>query len=149
MIKCDYFKKSINKCKCKLSNSTITLLDCIKCTKFKQTSVSSINITPRSKSVLKRIKMPLNKISKKREFVIKETYDYVFNRDNGCCQLCNSTNNIALHHIIYRSHSKSGINNVDNCIILCREHHDLVHSNSKKYKPILQEIIANKKRELD
>jgi hypothetical protein len=87
MIKCDYFKKSINNCKCKLSNSTITLLDCKLCTKFKQTSVSSINITPRSKSVLKRIKTPLNKISKKQLKSEKERYS-IFTKDLDHCYLC-------------------------------------------------------------
>lgn len=87
MKKCDYFKKSINKCKCKLSNNTITLLDCIKCAKFKQTSVKSINITPNSKSVLKCVKMPLNKVSKKQAKSERKRYS-IFTNDLEHCYLC-------------------------------------------------------------
>jgi 5-methylcytosine-specific restriction endonuclease McrA len=141
MIKCDYFKKSINNCKCKLTNSTITLLDCIKCAKFKQTSVSSINITPRSKSVLKRIKTPLNKVSKKRIFVSKNTYEEVFNRDKGQCALCSSNFSLQYHHILYRSERKDLIDKPSNGIILCLNCHNLVHSNKKKYQPLLLEIV--------
>ncbi len=143
MKKCEYFKKSINKCKCKLTNSTITLLDCIKCTKFKQTSVKSINITHNNKSVLKRVKMPLNKVSKKREFVTKDTYNAVMLKCNSKCVLCGTAQNLQLHHIVYRSHDKSLINEVSNCVALCLSCHQLVHTSSKKYKPLLLEIEKN------
>ena len=146
MKKCDYFKKSINKCKCKLSNSTITLLDCIRCTKFKQTSVNSINITNNNKSVLKRVKMPLNKVSKKRIFVSKNTYEEVFNRDKGLCALCSSSFSLQYHHILYRSERKDLINEPNNGIMLCLNCHNLVHSNKKKYQPLLLEIAEKKSK---
>jgi hypothetical protein len=101
MIKCDYFKKSINNCKCKLSNSTITLLDCIKCTKFKQTSVSSINITPRSKSVLKGTKTPLKKISKKHAKSEKNRYSILVNNMNVCAECGKINCELNKHEIFY------------------------------------------------
>lgn len=139
MKKCDYFKKSINKCKCKLSNSTITLSDCIKCTKFKQTSISSINITNRSKSVLKRVKAPLNKISKKREFVTKDTYNTTMLKCNNQCVLCGTTQQLQLHHIFGRGKDKT--NNIDNCIMLCMNCHlNIVHKNNKYYREYLNNL---------
>lgn len=39
------------------------------------------------------------------------------------------------HHIIYKS--GGGGDNHDNLITLCRKHHDLVHSDKRKYQPIL------------
>lgn len=92
------------------------------------------------------VKTRLKPISKKRVFVSKKTYDEVYERDKGCCQfpLCRKPN-IELHHIYYRSERKDLIDEPSNCIMLCNEHHKLVHSNKKKYQPILLEIMAQKK----
>ena len=85
------------------------------------------------------VKTRIKPISKKRVFVSKETYNKVYERDNGMCRFCGSKN-IELHHIIYRSESKALINEPNNCIMLCNEHHKLVHSNKKKYQPMLLEM---------
>lgn len=82
---------------------------------------------------------PIKKVSKKRVCISKDTYNIVFERDNGVCRLCGNKN-IHLHHIIYRSESKALINEPSNCIMLCEKHHRLVHSDKKKYQPILLEI---------
>lgn len=85
------------------------------------------------------VKTRIKPISKKRVCVNKETYNKVYERDKGVCRLCGN-NNIELHHIYYRSERKDLINDPDNCIMLCNKCHRLVHSNKKKYQPILLEI---------
>lgn len=91
------------------------------------------------------VKTRLKPISKKRVCVSKKTYNEVYERDNGRCRLCGK-NIIELHHIYYRSERKDLIDEPSNCIMLCNEHHRLVHSNKKKYQPLLLEILDIKKR---
>ena len=79
---------------------------------------------------------PIKKVSSKRIFVTKETYNKVLERDKGKCRLCGNTN-IHLHHIVYRSEDKSKINDIDNCIMLCEKCHRKVHSNKHYWQPIL------------
>ena len=94
------------------------------------------------KRVLKRNK-PIKKVSNKRIFVNKDIYNKVFERDKGQCRLCGS-NQIQLHHIIYRSEDKSKINDIDNCIMLCFKCHELVHSNKHYWQPKLKEIVKER-----
>lgn len=90
----------------------------------------------------KRIKY-INKASSKKEHVTRETYEIVFNRDNGMCQLCGTSQNLHLHHINGRG--KGLTNNVNNCIMLCSHCHlDIVHQNLNKYRPILHKIIERR-----
>ena len=89
-------------------------------------------------------KTRIKPISKKRIFVSKKTYDEVFKRDNGCCRICGK-NIVELHHVYYRSERKDLIDEPSNCILLCNEHHRLVHSNKKKYQPMLLKILQNQK----
>lgn len=79
-------------------------------------------------------------ISKKRIFVSKKTYNKVFEECNGRCVFCYTTNNLHYHHIYYRSERKDLIDDSNNGIMLCEEHHRLVHSNKRKYQPILLDI---------
>lgn len=83
---------------------------------------------------------PIRKISNHRKTVSKSTYQKVYERDNGQCRLCGS-NQIQLHHIIYRSEDKSLIDEPSNCIMLCVNCHQLVHSNKKIWQKKLKEII--------
>ena len=78
--------------------------------------------------------------------VRREVYQEVIERDNYCCRLCGSGYFLELHHIIYRSEDKNLINEPINCIMLCRHHHRLVHSNKKKYQPILKKINEKYKK---
>jgi len=96
------------------------------------------------KVVKMTVKTRLKPISKKRVCVSKKTYNQVYERDNGRCRLCGN-NIIELHHIYYRSERKDLIDEPSNCIMLCNEHHRLVHSNKKKYQPLLLEILGIKK----
>lgn len=58
------------------------------------------------------------------------------------CQLCGSPYNLHIHHIYYRS--QLGMNVEKNLIRLCTNCHSLVHSNKKKYQPLLLEIQYKK-----
>lgn len=86
----------------------------------------------------------IKKVSKKRIFVTKETYNKVYDRDKGKCRLkdfsCNG--GLELHHIQYRSEAKDLINEPTNCIMLCVKHHKEVHSNKKYWQPKLKEMIG-------
>lgn len=102
-----------------------------------------------------KVKRSINRVSKARVAVTKDTYNSVYLRDEGRCQLCGKYDNtydikediftvLQLHHILYRSESKDLINDTSNCIMLCAGCHRLVHSNKKKYQPILLDIRAKR-----
>ena len=76
-------------------------------------------------------------MNKKEEKVYQETY----NLFNGCCALCGSPY-IQMHHIRYGACGRKTY--MGNVIPLCNFHHDLVHSNKRKYQPILIKIIEDK-----
>lgn len=86
----------------------------------------------------------INKVSKKKVTVSKETYNKVFERDNGICQLLdnNCCGKLELHHIRYKSERKDLVDEPSNCIMLCIYHHKLVHSNKHYWQPKLLEIIS-------
>lgn len=86
----------------------------------------------------------IKKVSKKKIKVSHETYMKVYNRDNGICQMCGSNQNLNLHHILYRSQRRDLIDEPTNCIMLCSDCHRLVHSNKKKYQPMLLEMMGVK-----
>ena len=73
----------------------------------------------------------------------KQTYETVFNRDQGRCVMCKSTLALQLHHIDGRSRLKT--DDVENCVMLCNVCHIRVHQNQKKYKPMLKEYIERGK----
>ena len=76
-------------------------------------------------------------MNKKEEKVYQETY----NLFNGCCALCGSPY-IQMHHIRYGACGRKTY--MGNVIPLCNFHHNLVHSNKRKYQPMLIEIIEDK-----
>lgn len=88
---------------------------------------------------------PKPKLTKhKRETVNAITYQLVDLRDKHKCRLCGKEYGLELHHINGRG--KDLTNNIDNCIMLCNNcHHEVVHKNNKKYRPILNEIIGGLK----
>ena len=118
-----YFYCRLNK---KIINYTA---ECIKCVK---------NEPRKNKGI--------NKVSKKKITVTQDTYNKVMQRDNGKCVMLNyeCKGKIELHHVRYRSERKDLINEPNNCVCLCTFHHKLVHSNKKKYQPILLKILENK-----
>ena len=122
---CKYLSKSLNgKIRCSLNKTSIYITECKKC----------LNFEPKANK-------GINKVSNKRIFVTKETYNKVYERDKGRCRLCGS-NQIQLHHIVYRSENKKLINEPSNCIMLCVKCHELVHSNKHYWQPKLKEMIG-------
>lgn len=69
----------------------------------------------------------------------KETYNAVFERDGGCCKLCKSQRELQLHHIMGRGPNHT--NNPNECVMLCRSCHELVHSNNKYWRKQLLKIV--------
>jgi hypothetical protein len=64
----------------------------------------------------------------------------VHERDKSCRYCGDSRDGLHVHHILYRS-SKGSTNSVDNLILLCEEHHRLMHSNKRKFLPLCQEVV--------
>lgn len=68
------------------------------------------------------------------------TRTVVLERDGGC-RFCGVPVGLHLHHISYRS---EGVDHSEhNLITLCVTHHDLVHSNKRRWKPVLESYIEN------
>lgn len=69
------------------------------------------------------------------------TRDAVRARDRHRCRLCGRATNLHEHHIHYRS---EGVNHApDNLIVLCAEHHELVHSDKGRWQPVCLAYIAD------
>lgn len=71
----------------------------------------------------------------------KEVYQKTIELYDGQCAICGSTN-IHLHHIRYGACGRKTY--MGNVIPLCKQHHDLVHTNKKKYQPMLIDMIDKK-----
>lgn len=89
---------------------------------------------------------------KKREVVTDRTYYKTFTACKGTCVLCGTKQNLELHHILGRG--KNLTNNANLCVMLCYNcHHNVVHANLKKYRPILikiaRDIYKEYKTEID
>lgn len=65
----------------------------------------------------------------------------VISRDGNWCLLCGKPGpGLHLHRIVYGS--QGGKYEVDNCVQLCAVHHEEVHSNKKKWVPILYSRVS-------
>lgn len=85
----------------------------------------------------------INPVSNKKVTVSKETYNKVFARDNGMCQICGSRVALHLHHIEGRG--KELTDNERNCIMLCNTCHlEVVHKNNTYWNPKLKELVGGK-----
>ena len=73
----------------------------------------------------------------------KQVYEKTSQLFNNECAICGN-NQIAMHHIRYGSCGRKTY--MGNVIPLCERHHRLVHTNKKKYQPMLIDLI-NKKME--
>lgn len=73
----------------------------------------------------------------------KEVYQKTLELFNNCCAICGS-NQVHCHHIRYGGLCGGRKTYMGNIIPLCKKHHDLVHTNKKKYMPILIEMIDKK-----
>ena len=71
--------------------------------------------------------------------VSKSTYDEVFEICKGRCVLCGVKKDLELHHI--KGRGKDLTDNPQYCVMLCKQcHHEVVHKNQKKYRPLLLKI---------
>ena len=64
---------------------------------------------------------------------------------NGCCAICGSPY-IEMHHIRYGACGRKTY--MGNIIPLCTTHHKEVHTNKKKYQPMLIDMINKKMEEI-
>lgn len=71
-----------------------------------------------------------------------EIREEVFERDKRRCVICgcNIEEELHCHHILNRNF-RNLINCVRNLVTLCWRCHDKVHSNQRKWRPILQRYI--------
>ena len=53
----------------------------------------------------------------------------VYNRYEGRCAICGSTDRLEAHHIVPWSVDEDCRYNVNNGILLCKKHHDMIHTN--------------------
>ena len=74
----------------------------------------------------------------------KQVYEITNDIFNYQCAICGN-NAIQMHHIRYGACGRHTY--LGNVIPLCKTHHDLVHSNKKKYQPILIDICNKKLKE--
>lgn len=61
-------------------------------------------------------------------------------RDLNRCRICFTRNNLHLHHVKYRS--GGGADTADNLITLCLEHHAEMHSDKRRWQPVLFQLLA-------
>ena len=97
------------------------------------------------------VKKRIKPISKKRVTVSKKTYNEVFNRCNGKCAICGTSQYLEYHHVFFRSERPDLIDNPDNGLMLCGEfanncHKGKAHKNKKYWQPILLKMIDNIKK---
>lgn len=60
-------------------------------------------------------------------------------RDLHRCRICFTRNNLHLHHVKYRS--SGGSDTPDNLITLCMEHHAEMHSDKRRWQPVLLALV--------
>jgi hypothetical protein len=70
----------------------------------------------------------------------EETRASVRDRDRHRCRFCGRTDNLHDHHIHYRSERVD--HSADNLILLCLEHHDVVHSDKGRWQPVCLAYIS-------
>ena len=70
----------------------------------------------------------------------KKVYEDTLKLFNYQCAICGNSQ-VHLHHIRYGGLYGGRKTYMGNVIPLCKKHHDLVHTNKRKYMPMLIEII--------
>jgi 5-methylcytosine-specific restriction endonuclease McrA len=83
--------------------------------------------------------------TKHRRLVSDELRQHVLEGDNYRCRLCGGNNNLALHHVIYKSNKKNKPweNQVSNLITLCNHpcHLSIVHGDKKRFQKLCLGIV--------
>lgn len=75
----------------------------------------------------------------KRPDMPDELRKRVMERDKHRCRFCGIDRNLHLHHIVYRS--QGGQHEESNLITLCFKCHGTVHSDKKRWKPLLLGVV--------
>jgi predicted restriction endonuclease len=70
----------------------------------------------------------------------KEVYQKTLELFDYQCAICGN-NQVHLHHVRYGGLYGGRKTYMGNVIPLCKKHHDLVHTNKKKYMPILIDMV--------
>lgn len=75
-----------------------------------------------------------------RDDIPSSTRSEVHARFKKMCAYCGRSNKrLHIHHIKYRSEGVD--HSLNNLVLLCETHHDMVHSNKRKWQPMLQDFI--------
>ena len=148
---CIYIKKRVKKgqtyCYCAFNKAVIDFNDCKGCLskEYKNVAKNSLKTPNKTYSTLKA-KTPIKKVSKKRITVSKKTYNEVYERCNGVCAICGTSQYLEYHHIYFRSERPDLIDDPNNGIMLCGEfanncHKGKAHKNKKYWQPILLKMV--------
>lgn len=85
------------------------------------------------------------KASAEVDIVSEQLAEYVLRRDRFSCRLCGRKNNLALHHVIYKSQktNQQWCNEQSNLITLCNEpcHLDIVHKYKNRFQKLCLGVI--------
>jgi len=90
-------------------------------------------------SARRRQRKQSKKVVRVVDSVPPEVKAAVRQRDGFKCRFCGGKNNLQVHHIFYRS--QGGSHEPHNLIVLCFEHHRLVHSDKGRWQPVLLAMI--------
>ena len=77
--------------------------------------------------------------SAKKSAIPKGLRQEIYRRDRMRCRFCGSPSGGHVHHIAYRS--EGGPHENWNLVVLCEEHHGIVHSNKDRYQPLLRGVV--------
>lgn len=92
----------------------------------------------------KRSKIQRDNLGYQR-LVSDQLREIIFKKDNYSCRLCGQANNLAVHHIIYRSNikNKPWENETSNLITLCNHpcHLSIVHGNKKRFQKLCLGVV--------
>ena len=94
-----------------------------------------------------RTKKSYMKKSKASEPMPQALRDEVLSVDSSRCRYCGTTKMLHAHHAIYRS--QGGKHEISNLIMLCDEHHALVHSDKRRFQPLVLGVIAAREQSGD
>jgi 5-methylcytosine-specific restriction endonuclease McrA len=84
----------------------------------------------------------LKKKKKSNSKVSGSTRRMVFDRFKHMCAYCGRSGRfLQIHHIKYRSEGVD--HSLDNLILLCEDHHMMVHSNKRKWQPMLKQYVSD------
>jgi hypothetical protein len=87
---------------------------------------------------------PLRKVSKKRARLLRERSKvraFVLLRDGGCkgaavVPSVSCSGPLDVHELVRRSQWREGFLHPENCVLLCRGHHDFVHANPSSARAV-------------